>query len=203
MSRQVIIIGCGGQGAVVADIVVASGDIVLGFLDDAPKNNTHYCGFPILGSISEYKKFDAEFIVAIGHTQTRKNIVALMSNVHWYTAIHPSAVISQMNTRIGSGSIIMAHSVINPRATIASHCIINTASVVEHDCVIEDFTHISVGAKLAGTVHIGNSCWIGIGAVISNNLTVCSNCIIGAGAVVVRNINEVGTYIGVPARRIK
>jgi acetyltransferase-like isoleucine patch superfamily enzyme len=74
---------------------------------------------------------------------------------------------------------------------------------VEHDNLIGDFAHISVGAKLAGTVTIGPESWIGIGAVVSNNLSICGGCMVGAGAVVVKNITEPGTYVGVPARRIK
>ena len=58
-----------------------------------------------------------------------------------------------------------------------------------------------MGAKLAGTVHVGKATWIGIGASVSNNLSICENCMIGAGAVVVKDITESGTYIGVPAKK--
>ena len=37
---------------------------------------------------------------------------------------------------------------------------------------------------------------------VSNNITICGGCMIGAGAVVVRDIEEPGTYVGVPARRL-
>ena len=91
---------------------------------------------------------------------------------------------------------------VNPGAVIGEHCIVNTGSIVEHDNQIENYVHISVGAKLAGTVTIGENTWVGIGAVVINNLTVCGDCMIGAGAVVVRNITESGTYVGVPARKM-
>ena len=50
---------------------------------------------------------------------------------------------------------------------------------------------------------IGNKTWIGIGATVSNNVSICGGCIIGAGAVVIRDVNESGTYVGVPIRKIK
>ena len=61
--------------------------------------------------------------------------------------------------------------------------------------------HVSVGAKLSGTVSVGKSTWIGIGASVSNNLSICEGCMIGAGAVVVKDIDEAGTYVGVPAKK--
>ena len=95
----------------------------------------------------------------------------------------------------------MADAVINAGARIGSHCIINTGAVVEHDNRIEDFVHVSVGAKLAGTVHVGKGTWIGIGTIVKNNVEICSECMIGAGAVVVVDVCKSGTYIGIPAKR--
>lgn len=190
MNRKVIIIGASGHGKVIADIVRANGDEVLGYLDDDESKDT-------LGTISDWKKYQgAEFVIGIGNTATREKISHLPCK--WYTAIHPSAVIS-LEVMIREGTVVMANVVINAGAFIGKHCIINTSAVVEHDNVIEDYAHISVGAKLGGTVKIGKGSWIGIGATVSNNLSICSDCMIGAGAVVVNDIKEKGTYIGVPA----
>lgn len=203
MKKNVIIIGASGHGKVVADIIQACGDTVLGFLDDAANLPEKICGIPVLGPVAEYSKYsDAAFVIAIGNASVRKKIAESMAGAVWYTAIHPSAVISSMETAIGEGTVVMANAVINPCTTIGRHCIINTSAVVEHDNQIGDYTHISVGAKLAGTVMIRENTWVGIGAVVSNNLSVCSGCMIGAGTVVVKDITEPGTYVGVPARKI-
>lgn len=202
MNRKVIIIGAGGHGKVVADIVIRSGDIVVGFLDDRVVGDV--AGIPVLGKLSDWVEYsDWEFVVAVGNAAAREEIVGKMVGAKWYTAVHPDAVVSELDTAIGEGSVVMAKAAVNPGAKIGSHCIINTAAVVEHDNVIEDFAHISVGAKLAGTVRIGKGSWVGIGAVVSNNLSVCASCMIGAGAVVVKDIDEPGVYVGVPAKKIK
>lgn len=204
MNKKVIIIGASGHGKVVADIVEKSKDQIVGFIDDNPELSGTFVGYPVLGKIEQYINYpETEFVVAIGNPVIRKNIVKKMNGVKWYTAIHPKAIISNIETRVGEGTVVMANAVINAGAKIGNHCIINTASVVEHDNLVEDYVHISVGAKVAGTVHIGESTWVGIGAVISNNLNICHDCMIGAGAVVVKNIIEPGTYIGVPARKRK
>ena len=75
--------------------------------------------------------------------------------------------------------------------------------MAEHDNRIGNFSHISVGAKLGGNVTIGAHTWVGIGSTVSNNITICDRCMIGAGAVVINDIKESGTYVGVPARKIK
>lgn len=204
MNQPVIIIGASGHGKVVADIVEKNGDQVMGFLDDNPALSDTFVGFPVLGKTEQYKEYpDAAYVVAIGNPVIREKIVKKLNTVTWYTAVHPTAVISNLDTSIGEGTVIMANAVVNAGAKIGKHCIINTGAIVEHDNQLADYVHISVGTKLAGTVSVGRSTWIGIGASVSNNLSICADCMIGAGAVVVKEINEAGTYVGVPAKKVR
>ena len=200
MNKQVIIVGAGGHARVIADTVLCSGDTVLGFLDDDAEAEG-VAGIPVLGSTAEYGKYpEASFVLGIGSAAVRERLAAFMDGVSWYTAIHPSAVISSLGTEIGEGTVLMAGTVVNAGAVIGRHCIINTGAIIEHDNRIEDFAHVSVGAKLAGTVHVGKRSWIGVGAIVRNNTSICEDCMIGAGAVVVRDIERAGTYMGIPAR---
>lgn len=204
MSEQVIVIGASGHGKVAADIVRCSDDTLLGFLDDNALLPLTVAGIPVLGKVADHVNYpDASFVIGIGSSAVRERIARQLDGVRWYTAIHPSAVISALDTKIGAGSVVMANAVVNPSAHIGIHCIINTVAVVEHDDRIGDFSHISVGAKLGGTVSIGAHTWVGIGAAVSNNISICGHCIIGAGAAVIHDIKESGTYVGVPARKIK
>ena len=72
----------------------------------------------------------------------------------------------------------MAGAVINSDTKIGKGCIVNTGASVDHDGIIDDFVHISVGAHVAGNVHIGLKTWIGAGAIVLNNLSICDNCIV-------------------------
>lgn len=204
MSEKVIVIGASGHGKVVADIVRRSGDMLLGFLDDNETLPPEIAGIPVLGKVADYTKYPSvSFVIGIGNSVIRKKIARQLDGVRWYTAIHPSAVVSALETQIGVGSVIMANAVINPSAYVGEHSIVNTAAVVEHDNHIGSFAHISVGVKLGGTVTVGSHTWVGIGAAISNNISICDHCTIGAGAVVICDIKESGTYVGIPARKIK
>ena len=201
VSDKVILVGAGGHAKVIADIVLKSGDQLLGFLDDDPTKN-FVLGYPVLGRVEEWEKFskEAKFLLAIGNNHVREALAEKLK-VDWYIAIHPSAQIG-MDVVIGEGSAVMANAVINPGARIGKHCIVNTAAVIEHDNRIEDYVHVSVGAKLGGTVKIGKASWIGIGATVRNNVMICSVCLIGAGSVVVKDLFEPGVYVGSPARRV-
>lgn len=190
--KKVVILGASGHARVIADIVTACGDEVVAFLDD----NTSIEG--VSGSISEYANFkDCEFVIGIANAEIREKISSLP--VKWYSTIHPSAVISP-KAIIDAGTVIMPNAVVNSGAVIGKHCIINTCAVIEHDDRLDDYVHVSVGAKVGGTVYIGKSTWIGIGATVSNNIIICAQCLIGAGAVVVEDIKMKGKYIGISAK---
>ena len=205
MSKDVIIIGAGGHAKVIADIIYKSGDNLIGFLDDnlANKGKEIYLGKKVLGTTKDIENYNKNyFIIGIGNNSIRKKINN-ENNLKLYTAIHPSAIIAQ-DVKIGTGSVIMAGVVINPGTVIGKNCIINTCSSLDHDNLLEDYVHISPGAHLAGTVTIKEGTWICTGAIVKNNITIGKNNIIGAGGVVIKDIiEENGTYIGVPARRIK
>ena len=201
MSDKVILVGAGGHAKVIADIVLKSGDQLLGFLDDDPMK-TSVLDYPVLGNVENGKEFskEAKFLLAVGNNHLRESLAAKLK-VDWYTAIHPSAQIG-MDVVIGEGSTVMANAVINTGSRIGKHCIVNTAAVVEHDNQIADYVHVSVGARLGGTVKVGKASWIGIGAVVKNNLSICGGCLIGAGGVVVKDLFEPGVYVGIPVRRV-
>lgn len=201
MSKEVVIIGAGGHGKVIADIILKAGDKIKGFLDDSYPVKQYFIGYPILGKTSACKEIkDVAFVIAIGNSHIREKIVKEVGELEWYTAIHPTAVVSSLDVSVGEGTVVMANAVINPGTHIGKHCIINSGAIVEHDNQISDYVHVSVGAKLAGTVSLGDRTWIGIGAVISNNISICEECMIGAGAVVVKDIERPGIYTGIPAK---
>lgn len=199
--KEVVIIGGSGHAKVIADIIVKSGDRIVGFLDDNVHLPHIIMGNKYLGVISDYVKYtDCFFIVGIGNAFERKRIVDTI-NVKWYTAIHPSAQIAN-DTIIGEGCAIMANAVINPSTKIGDHCIINTGAVIEHDNNLGDYVHVSPNATLCGNVTVGRLSHVGAGATIINNISIPPETIIGAGAVIVKNIDVKGTYVGIPAKMI-
>lgn len=202
MSESIILIGGSGHARVIIDCIRASGGSVAGILDDGLDVGIMVHGVPVLGKTGDWKQYAAHrFLIAIGNNMVRRRI-ADQVEVQWATIVHPAAVISPY-AEIGAGTVVMPRAVVNAGARIGCHCIINTGAIVEHDNVLDDYVHISPNAALGGTVAVGEGTHVGIGVCVCNNTVICAGCTIGAGTVVVKDIAQPGTYVGVPAGRIK
>lgn len=204
MENRIVIIGASGHGKVIADIAKLNGYQEIVFLDDdkTKKKNGMY---DVLGTTEDVVKYkeNHDFIIAVGNNEIREKISNILEkeNIKQTTLIHPSAVIDQTAT-IDAGTVIMANAVVNASAKIGKGCIINTASTIDHDCLLENYVHVSPGAHVAGTVHIGKSTWLGTGTNVINNISITKQCIIGAGSVVIKDIKTSGTYVGSPVRMV-
>ena len=202
MTDQLIIIGGGGHGKVVAEIAELNGKYKkINFLDDG---DLLTCGdYKVVGKVKDAKNYlqNADFFVAIGNNAVRKRIteelLSLGANI--VTLIHPNAVVSK-SAKIGKGVAIMAGAIINPYSEVLDGAIVNTCSSIDHDCLVGKYSHLAVGVHVAGTVKIGANCFLGAGSIIKNNVNVCDDVLLGAGAVVVKDIDNKGTYVGVPAK---
>ena len=202
--RRLLIFGIGGQGKVVAETAesLGFGDLLF-FADNS--SGLSCLGHSVIGNSEDFFNWEpSEVFVAFGNQLARKAFIERIkrdARHHLVTLIHPSAFLSHYSS-VGEGSILSAGSIVMPNTRIGSGCIINTASSVDHDCVVGDFVHVSVGAHVAGCSSIGEGTWLGAGSIVNDHISICSWCMIGSGALVVKNIDETGTYIGVPARKM-
>jgi sugar O-acyltransferase (sialic acid O-acetyltransferase NeuD family) len=207
---QIIIVGAGGHGKVVLDILRAQGQVKpIGFLDaDTSIAGTQVGGLPVLGPINLLPRLRqqkiAGAIVAIGDNRTRLRYASILREhgLELINAIHPTACISPSAT-IGQNVAIAARAVICTDAKIEDSVIINTAAVVDHECIVEQGAHICPGVNLGGRVRIGAGAFVGLGANVIQCLTIGQQAVIGAGATVIRDIPDHATAVGVPARVIK
>ncbi|MCL9662789.1 acetyltransferase [Paenibacillus hunanensis] len=202
-----LIYGAGGHAKVVADIIYANGDYVIGVVDDSFRGDT-WRGIPFYGHWDNVAKVvlehpDAQWIIAIGNNQVRKTIVEKMNafSVKWGKVLHPSTIISP-SVQLGEGSVCMPGVIINADSIIGKHVILNTATTVDHDNKILDYVHLSPGVHTAGSVTINELSHIGIGTNIIPGITIGKQVIIGASACVVKDIPNDSLALGCPAKVI-
>lgn len=205
--KNLLIIGAGGHGKVVADIAENIGHWAkISFVDDNELIKT-CLDKPVIGGFSKIRCLLNDYtdcVVALGNNHVRINMLNKLSKYgfNFPTLIHPTAIVSKY-ANIGKGTVVMANAIVNPGSSIEMGCIINSNALVEHDCKIGIGVHLSPCACLSGTVSIGDETWIGSNATIINNIEIGKNSIIGAGSVVINDIEDNVIYVGNPAKFLR
>lgn len=206
--KKVLVIGGGGHGRVVADILrmieAERGELSFaGFIDDE-------AGRDVVGRdedvprIIESGAADA-FILGIGSVRGGEGVRdRLFAELIAYgfeaaAACHPRAIIAE-SVEIGAGAAVMAGAVLNPGVRVGENAIINTGAVIDHDTQIGEAVHIAPGTSISGDVRIGPRSLIGVGASIRHGITIGRDATVGAGAVVVTDVADGAIVVGTPAR---
>lgn len=145
--------------------------------------------------------------LALGNPRLRQKVWHKFDSplAAWPLLIHPTVTFDSRSGRVslGAGCIIFPGCTLTSQLGLGCHVHVNVGCSISHDVRIADFCTLSPGVHLAGKVSLGERVFLGMGAVVIENIHICADAIIGAGAVVVCDIVEPGTYVGIPAKKIK
>jgi len=187
-----------GYGGHAREVMSQMGEKIPCFVEDEfyfPQNNV----FPL----SEFNHNEYEVMVAISDTNVRKKIVdRLPIDTKFFTFIHPNSLIGE-NVIIGDGSFIGAYSILTIDIKIGNHSILNRFNQIGDDSFIGDYFSMMPGAIISGNVKIGDKVYLGTNSSVKEKITITDDVIIGLNSGVVKDITEMGTYVGVPVKKIK
>lgn len=207
-TRTIAIVGAGGHGRELADIVRAihatdDRTMLLGIVDDGhPDRSTlARAGLRFLGSRSALDGRDVEVYLGIGDPAIRANLAREAVDPS-SCLIHPSASIGT-DTHIGEGSVLAQGVIVTTNVQIGRHSHINVATSISHDCRIGDFVTVAPGVRLTGDVSVGDQAYIGAAATVLSGLRIGRGAVVGAGAVVTTDVASGTTVAGVPARPLR
>lgn len=205
VAKNLVIVGAGGHGKVVADAASSSGEWdSIAFLDDRYPELQNNEIWPVVGKTTDWPSVIGDFpymVIGIGNNETRLRLQQQFQShgFKFHPVVHRTAVISPL-AKLGGGTVVFANAVVNPAATVGLAGIINTAATVDHDCVLGDGVQICPGAHLAGGVKVGNLVWVGIGAAVREYTSIGDSAFVGAGGAVVNEIQAQTLVVGVPAK---
>lgn len=176
--KEILLIGGGGHCKSCIDVIEHERKFkIAGVIDNRLYENhvSEVLSYPVLGTDEDLKLLKNKYhyaFITIGQIKTpapRINLFIKLKTLGYVlpVIISPLSHIAK-SVKIGEGTIIMHHALINSSSNIGKMCIINTKALVEHDCKIEDFCHISTGAIVNGGCTIEEKTFIGTNMAIKH-----------------------------------
>lgn len=215
MTVPVVVVGAGGHGREVLDVLEACVDRagkprfrVFGVVDDAPSElnlqRLKDRGAKWLGTMDAW--IDGgdrriRFLLGVGSGSARRALGVRLSAAGFQAAlaVHPSAVLGS-RVALAPGVVVFAGAVVATNTSLGRHSHIHRCATVGHDCVIGSCVTVNPSASVSGDCVIEDDVMVGVGASVLQGLTVRQGATVGGGACVVGDVPPRRTVKGVPAR---
>lgn len=191
--QPIILIGGGGHCRACIDVIETEGKYrIEGIVDIAQKIGETLLGYPIIADdtmLETLAKTYPNFLITLGqirspHQRIERYDMLGALGATFPTIVSPLAHVSR-HARLGQGSIVMHHALINAGACVGENCIINSKALVEHDAQIGHSCHISTGAIVNGGCIIGEETFLGSGSVCKEGIRIPPKSFIKATRLVV------------------
>jgi len=197
--ERVVIVGAGGAGAQVLDILTrVQGQRAVGLLDDDPAlAGRSIYGIPILGAVSDAARlleegvFDAAVISIGTRTELRAEIFERLAaeGIPFTNVIDPrSAVLTDVST--GIGNVITPYVQIAASARIGDNNFFSAFVDIEHHNVVGSHCTFGPGVMTSGGVRIGDRVKFGAGVFVEPLLSIGSDSVVATGVALTRSVPE-------------
>jgi acetyltransferase EpsM len=212
--KKVVIIGGGGNGLVVAQIVLDLIKIgepleLVGFLNDNISAGEYIERWPVLGAPHEWESLDEDTLfvyalLSVGKMKARAEKFKRLNipQNRLATLVHPSANIG-FNVKLGCGVVIAANTVLQPGTRVGDNCFIRANANLGHDVAVDDLVDIGPNSTLCGYAHIEEGVQIAPNSVVRDSVRVGMYSTVAAGAAIFKDVAPESTMLGNPAKRIR
>jgi len=210
LRKRLFIIGAGGFGR---ELEFYLGEVkeenqdweLIGYLDDNLNALDDYpSDYKVQGRISNFQFMDSDMVIlAIANPVIKEQIYNQLKNrVKFFTYIDRTAFVGKF-VNIGEGSIICPNCILTTNISIGCCTILNIGTQIGHDVTMADYCSLMPNVDIGGCCDIKDRVFIGTNSTVIPSTKIVKDTLIGAGAIVVKDINEVGTYVGNPAKLLK
>jgi sugar O-acyltransferase (sialic acid O-acetyltransferase NeuD family) len=219
VSSSVVVIGAGGFGREVVDVVEAVNAAsaatgveapweLLGVVDDAPTeaNLARLAdrGVRHLGALDDFLAGDrtgVSYAVGIGAPAVRRRVAERCdaAGLLGATLVHPSVTMGA-RVVVGPGSVLCAGVRITTNIELGRHVHVNLNSTIGHDTIVGDYVSLNPLASISGDCMLGSGVLVGVAGIVLNGLRIGDDAVVGGSACVVKDVEPGTTVVGVPAR---
>lgn len=211
--KKIAIIGAGGFGQEVFCIwrdMLNNQNVkydFVGFFDDTDSLEENTFG-RVVGKVDDLNTIDypLEVAIAIGTPQHILSVRNRLNNKNllFPNIIHPTVkFLDKGSSSLGEGNILSLDVIFSCNCKVGNFNIFNTRATLGHDDIVGNYNVFSPNVQISGTVTIGNENFLGFNCGIIQKKNIGNRNVVGAGAILLRSIKDEGTYIGVPAMRMK
>ena len=208
MPRSVVIVGAGGHGREVCNVLLASASLhdfaFVGFLDDGtpPTEPIERLGVQLLGPLRALEQLlatDDEIMhyIAIGDPSIRRTLAGGAERLGSRTApplIHPAAHLG-LDVQLGAGSVLFPGAVLTTNVRVGRHVHLSPNVTVSHDVQIGDYVLAYPGVSVLGDAVVEAGVTLGANAVIHKGVRVGSGARIAPGAAIVHDVPATGAWV--------
>lgn len=214
--KKVVIIGGKSSATLIADNLYDAKERfnepidVLGFAYNDVKINEEINGFPVVCRVEEvwdkYSKFnDIHFVYQMYDIQNMQKTIKHKESLsipmeRYLTFVHPSTMVAR-SASIGTGTLIMAQCVVNPKAVVGNFNSIMSHVTIGHDAKVGDYNLIATHAIISNLV-MGDRNFIGINAATNNKIKIGNDCMVGMCSNVTKDLDSGVKCFGNPAKQV-
>lgn len=152
-TRRVLILGRGGFGTQLAELLVHSGRYTEAlFLDDNAPNAA--------GKLADLARPDLlaacpDAFAALGNNPLRLQLLRRLAEAGYALPVfvHPAAFVTP-SAQLGAGTVVLPFCFVGARVRTGQGCILNAGAVIDHDAVLGDAVHAAPGAIVKAGVHL-------------------------------------------------